>query len=101
MLFEHLPAFVHWLIPIFTLFSLIVAFVVVRLGKSFLGMLMMLATVRVVGPTSASAALDDLTQTRLDAELRCLFGGLRLAGAAVGDHHRRRRTATRPAIHAV
>jgi uncharacterized protein len=74
MRLQHLLALFHWLSPILALSTLVLAIVVISAGKTRLGMRMLLAMALVAGSPSASAALDAVAQTRLDAELRCLLG---------------------------
>jgi uncharacterized protein len=52
----------------------IVAFVRSRLGPRRSGMRWLLAATLIAGSTTASAALDAVSQTRLEPDLRCLLG---------------------------
>jgi uncharacterized protein len=79
MRFERLPTFVHLLIPILSLLTLIVTHAVFHLRKTRLGMLALLATALVAAPLPA-AAMDAAIQTRLDTELRCQLGVYALPG---------------------
>jgi uncharacterized protein len=72
--------FIHLLISMLALLSLVFIHAVFPPGLTRLGMSTLLATALIAGPLPASAALDAAVQTRLDPQLRCHLGVYALPG---------------------
>jgi len=84
MFLVHLPAFGHLLTPIFALLipiaAVAAALAAAPASKTQLAAMTLLMAALVAAPSFASAALDAVPQTRLDAELRRLLGVYALPG---------------------
>lgn len=77
---QYLPTLAAWLGPVLALGLRIVAILTVWPGWLRPRMQRLLATALIAGSTTTSAALDAVSQTRLDADLRCLLGVYSLQG---------------------
>ena len=71
---QHRPTLLAWSSPGLGFALRIVAFATHRPARVPPGMRWLLASALMAGSTTASAALDAVPQTRLDADLRCLLG---------------------------